>query len=80
MLPAGHVFGQSLINPIFDSGSDAVAVFLQHHHITVVVNAFLAKIDPGGVASGLIQTTFPDGRSIQPSRRKIRDADNNTPA
>ena len=59
MLPAGHPFGQSLIDPIFDSGSDGVSVFLQHHHITVAVNAFLAKIDPGGVVSGLFQPTFP---------------------
>ena len=59
MLPAGRPFGQSLIDPIFDSGRDGVAVFLQHHHMTVAVNTFLAKIDPGGVDSGLFQPTFP---------------------
>jgi len=48
MLPAGRPFGQSLIDPIFDSGRDGVAVFLQHHHIAVAVNIFLAKIEPGG--------------------------------
>ena len=59
MLPAGRPFGQSLIEPIFDSGRDGVAVFLQHPHMAVAVNTFLAKIDPGGVDSGLFQPTFP---------------------
>ena len=34
MLPAGRPFGQSLIDPIFDSGRDGVAVFL---HMAVAV-------------------------------------------
>ena len=59
MLPASHPFGQSLIDPIFDSDRDGVAVFLEHHHMTVAVNTFLAKIDSGGVDSGLFPPTFP---------------------
>jgi len=59
MLSAGRPFGQSLIEPIFNSGRDGVPVFLQHHHMAVAVNTFLAKIDPGGVDSGLFQLTFP---------------------
>jgi hypothetical protein len=59
MLPAGRPFGQSLTDPIFDSGRDGVAVFLQHHHIALAVNTFLAKIDPGGVDCGLFQPAFP---------------------
>ncbi|HMI95500.1 MAG TPA: hypothetical protein VK479_03250, partial [Micropepsaceae bacterium] len=45
--------------PNFDSGRDGVAVFPQHHHMTVAVNTFLAKIDPGGFDAGLLLPTFP---------------------
>jgi hypothetical protein len=68
MLPAGRPFGQSLIDQNFDSGCDGVAVFLQHHHMTVAVNTFLAKIDPGGVDSGLFQSTFPQMAGLSSHR------------
>jgi hypothetical protein len=51
MLRIGRPFGQSLIDRIFDSGRDGVAIFRQHHRMTVVVNSFLAETDPGGVDS-----------------------------
>jgi len=59
MLPACRPFGQSLIDPIFDSGRDGAAVFLRYHHMTDAVNTFLAEIDRGGVDSGLFQPTLP---------------------
>ena len=59
MLRSGRPFGQSLIDPISILAATASLFFLQHHHMTVAVNTFLAKIDPGGVDAGLLQPTFP---------------------
>ena len=47
--------GRQRLQPAFDDAGDGVAVFLQHHHVAVAVDAAVGEVDEGVGDAGLGQ-------------------------